>query len=542
MKASNNEQFEFEPSLIGAVRRYWAMVMAIVFLTTAAAVVYTLKQPPVYQATATVTVPQPLLAQGQGSDQYLDSQVLLLESPAVASQAAHIANATLGFRVLADRDFSGDHKALEISPPEGATPGSYGATIITATFTWPDARVAQVGANSLMRAFDNVRTATIRAQGQATVNGIQAAIGQATSQGQRSRLQSQRTQALVNRQVDLAHHPTVSWAVEPQVPVNGNVVKMAAIGLLFGLMLGAGLAYARANRRRCFDDRQEPATLYDAPLIGEIPASLTGRTSGGRLLPMSADPHSSVAEAFRFTAGSVERIRAARGSRLSLTFVSSVTGVRRSAVMANVALAIAESGTRVLAVDADAGGELTSLLLPDHVLTDGFQQVLTGQRAARECIQRSPFHRNVAVLASGPHPAHRVTGTAYSKAVHSMLDEAKEMFDIVLVDSPALLRMADATELVAASDSAIVVLGPDEPIREHLDMADRLELVDCDVVGYIYTRAPKQSWPSARRREGRSARAAHPVNPPILAPSPVSDGPRLADDGVIPAVPIRRQG
>ena len=138
---------------------------------------------------------------------------------------------------------------------------------------------------------------------------------------------------------------------------------------MIGLVLGAAAAYVRASRRRGFVDRQDPAALYGVPLIGEIPAfeaekmlrSNAASTRG--LLPMSADPHSAVAEAFRFAAGSVERIRAERGPRLSLVFVSPLAGAGKSMVVANLALAIAEGGTRVLAVDADAGdGDLTARL------------------------------------------------------------------------------------------------------------------------------------------------------------------------------------
>ena len=71
-----------------------------------------------------------------------------------------------------------------------------------------------------------------------------------------------------------------------------------------------------------------------------------------------------------------------------------------------------------------------------------------------------------------------------------MLATAKSSFDVVLIDSPALLQVADATELVDASDAAVIVLSPHELIRDHLEMVNRLKLIGSDVVGYIYNRAP----------------------------------------------------
>jgi capsular polysaccharide biosynthesis protein len=260
------------------VRRYWIMVAVIAVLTAGSAVGYTLVVPEVYLAQATVTVPQTSLSEEEASDQYLDSQVLLLKSQEVADRAARIANATLNQKVLSARDFSGEGKSLEIKAPEGASPGSYGASIVTVSFTWPSSRVAQVGANAVLQAFDDVRAAAITAQGEAIVAGIEKAIRDARTEGQRKDLLKQRTQTLVNQQIDLARHPTVAWAAEPQVPINGNSKRSGAIGMVMGTILGAGLAYARASRRRCFEDRFEPATIYDAPLIGEIPAQRGGRS------------------------------------------------------------------------------------------------------------------------------------------------------------------------------------------------------------------------------------------------------------------------
>lgn len=500
MADSNLERFRFEPTVFAAVRRYPAMVLAIVLATVVVAVGITVAQTEKFRAQATVTVPLPMSSQDQAGDQYLDSQVLLLQSPEVAERAAGIANGVLGRQVLTEGDFKGEDTALEITPPEATTPGTYGANIVTVAFTWPDAQVAQTGANSVLRAFDDVRSETIEAQGEATVAGIQTAIQDARTRGQRNDLLDQRTEALVNQEMDLARHPTVAWAVEPRVPVNDAVTKFALIGLLVGAVLGAAAAFARASRRRSFDDQLQPAALYDAPLLGGLPASATSTTPTRASdepaeLVMAADPRSAAAEAFRFTAGSVQRIRAERGKRLSLAFVSTGADPARSAVVANLALAIAETGTRVLAVDADASrGDLTAWLLPDSPETDGFEQVLAGTRAAPDCVTRSPLQEKVSVLPSGGTTEERVTGGAYFSAVKQVLGKGKAGYEVVLIDSPALLEAAVATELVDASDAVVVVMGPHEPLRDHLDALGRLDLIEANAVGYIYRQAPSRPW------------------------------------------------
>jgi Mrp family chromosome partitioning ATPase/capsular polysaccharide biosynthesis protein len=511
-----------EPTVFGAVRRYRIMVLAVAVVAMIAAIAYAVVSGPTYRATGSLTVALPASQQSQNSAQYLDSEVLLIQSQDVARRAADIANGALGSDRLTTGDFYGNGKSLVIIPPEAAAQGVYGASIINVSFTAPTARIAQAGANAVLQAYDEARSASISAQADATIAGIDNAVASANP-AERAALLAQRTQTIANEQTDLANQPTLAWAVEPVDPVSIGWKRAAVVGFVVGLVIGAGLAYARASRRRRFAHRQDPAALYGVPLIGEIPAfevEKTLRSNGtpaGGLLPMAADPQSAVAEAIRFAAGSVERVRAERGPRLSLVFVSPLAGGGKSTVVANLALAIAEGGTKVLVVDADTAwdGDLTARLLPAHTTASGFEQVLSGQRELADCIQPSTFNGAVAVLGSGPAAQRRVTGAARSKAARALLAEAKATFDVVLVDSPALLQVADATELVDASDAAIIVLSPNDLIRDHLEMLDRLKLIGSDVVGYIYNRAPMSAHLGRYRHNGSSARPMGPLVAPL---------------------------
>jgi hypothetical protein len=77
----------------------------------------------------------------------------------------------------------------------------------------------------------------------------------------------------------------------------------------------------------------------------------------------------------------------------------------------------------------------------------------------------------------------------------------------VLIDTPALLQVADATELVSAADAAIIVVNPSDRIAEHLELADRLKPLVPGVAGYLYNRAPARSYVARRG----------PARPPVRA-------------------------
>ncbi len=556
MKDASAESARFEPTVFGAVRRYRIMVAAFALACMVAAIGHTLHHGKTYAAKASVTVPV------SQSGQTVDSETLLIESPAVAQRAASIANNTLHERSFSAQNFSQGGGSLTIFPPVGAAAGSYGASIIGVAFTASSPRVAQVGVNALLQAFDQELSATIAAQYNNAIAGIDQTIISTTAPDQRALLLGQRNQLLVNEQTALSQQPTVLWAIEPRGPSSSSWKKTAAEGLVIGLVLGIAVAYVRASRRQGFIDEQDLAALYGVPLIGEIPAlraekALRSNGAAGDGLPMRADPRSAVAEAFRFAAGSVERIRAQRGPRLSLVFVSPRAGAGKSMVVANLALAIAEGGTRVLVVDADAGdgqGLTTRLLLGTPADDGGLELVLAGQRPLAACIHPSPLNDAVAVLGSGPVLHRRVTGAARAKAASALLATASS-FDIVLIDSPGLLQVADAAEMVGASDAAIIVVGPDELTRDHRETVDRLKHIGSDVVGYIYDGVP-MSAPRARyQRNGSSARptdldpptssangsSARPTDPdPSTGDFPTLSFGRPNDDGNTPSSELKR--
>ena len=97
----------------------------------------------------------------------------------------------------------------------------------------------------------------------------------------------------------------------------------------------------------------------------------------------------------------------------------------------------------------------------------------------------------------------------------------------LLVKASVPLRAADATELIDASDAAIIVLSPLEVIRDHLEMVNRLNLIESDVVGYSYKLALRLSHssgtgvmvsPVSPDRLGRRAAALPPAPGVSLGP------------------------
>lgn len=521
MGVTRIEQGWMEPTVFGAVRRFWVMVLAVAVLAAVAAVGYTLVTPEEYRADATVTVPPTSQAQGDTSNQYLDSQVLLLQSQEVAARAAQIAAAALSQGRLVPEDFLPSSGRLTITPPEGGNPGSFGSSVISVSFTADDPKVAQVGANAVLQAFDDTRAAAITAEGEAAVAAIEKTFRDTRTRGQLSDLVNKRTETLLNQQLDVARHPTFRWAAVPLAPVNDNSKRSGAVGLVVGVMAGVALAYARALRRHSVWDPDAAGRIYDAPLIAEVATPKVSAVHAARApaLTVVAAPDSMDAESYRMAAGHLDTVRVARDDALTVAAVATSPGEQKSVVLANLALAAAERGTSVLAVDADAGA-LTSLLLPDTRL-DGTERLPDDGRPLQDRLRPSEVDSRVTVLPAGGPGTRPGSSVAHTDAVGSLVSTASRSYDLVLIDSPPLLTRAEAGELVAKAGAAVVLVGRDDRLSEHLRTADRLELVGCEVLGYLYGTVRRGPW-SARRFQDRG-RAALQRRPGLVGAVPSWD-------------------
>lgn len=541
MKSSHDELVRFEPTAFSAARRFWVTVLVTTLLVAAIAVGSTLITHDEFRATGRLAVPAPTTTP-VNSGQYLDKQVLLLESDDVAQRAVAITNGKLGRPALDTAAFSGDDATLSITPPSTSSSGTYGAGTITVSFVWPDAELAQVGVNAVLQAFSEARAAAIQAQGAETIAGIEAVIDDPRSKDQRADVKGQLTRALVDERVDLAQLPTIDWAVQPSIPINNNSKQMGGIGLFVGLLFGLGIAYARARLHPVFADRLDPAALYDIPLLGEVPGPAP-RSRHAVRLPLAEASRTCAAEAFRLLGDTLNRTRSEPASRKSIAVLSPVGGPQTGQVVANLALALAEDAARrVLVVDADPAGGLSNLLLPaqNGVAVShgaGIVRLLPEDEIVIERAHSCPGNASVAVLRiyrEEPGGAGRV---AYSEAVDKLLASATNVYDIVLVACPALLRDATAPTLAAAADAAIVLVDARDLIMPHIRLKHQLGLINTDVLGYVFSRPtvrsdqnpinpnseaqvpqvkntateiPAQSAPTVRQRQPTDSRAQVP--------------------------------
>ena len=187
-------------------------------------------------------------------------------------------------------------------------------------------------------------------------------------------------------------------------------------------------------------------------------------------------------------------------------------------VVANLALAIAEGGTRVLAVDANTGeGGLTGRLLPGVPVDGGLEQVLAGQGTAAALRPAQPAQRRGRRARVRSAAAAAGDGRGPLEGGVCAAGDGEIKFRRRADRQPGFAEGCRRHRAGRASDAAIIVLSSNELIRDHVEMVDRLKLIGSDVVGCIYYNGAPM--PPQLARYQRNGSSAHPMDPKVPLPT-----------------------
>jgi capsular exopolysaccharide synthesis family protein len=308
--------------------------------------------------------------------------------------------------------------------------------------------------------------------GRAAVDAVDAQLAAKTLE----RDQLRATKSDAPAKVDVTAPPGPAVQVAPVL--TRSLATGGVLGLLVGgaLAVGAGL-FAGGPRAPAVRGRR-----LGSPLLGRLPkirtdAAAERPSNAGldRLLATFYRPSSTDAEAFRQVRG---RIYSAVAGKLHqvIQVTSPTEADGKSVLAANLAVAIALTGRRVLLIDCDLRTPRVHQLLNRRNVEVGLTSVLTGE-ATPESVVVTCDVPNLFVLPCGPVPADPTDLLGGAKFAE-LIAEVRPAYDFVIVDSPAVLTAPDATVVARRADGVVLVVraakeaAPDaERAREQLDAA-----------------------------------------------------------------------
>jgi capsular exopolysaccharide synthesis family protein len=231
-----------------------------------------------------------------------------------------------------------------------------------------------------------------------------------------------------------------------KAPVKPNKTVNIVLGLIFGLIMGVGLAFFIEYLDTSVKTIDDVERTFQAPVLGVIPQNI------GYLFEEGAE--SKHAEAYRVLRTNLLFSR--KDEKLNtIVIVSAGAGEGKSTTTINLATIFAQAGNRVLIVDSDLRRPTIHKLF--KVTNNlGLTNYLLKQNTLAEIVQTTPVP-NLDFMASGklPNSSMGILGSAQMK---EMIAELKQRYDFILFDSPPILGVSDASILASEVDLVMQVI------------------------------------------------------------------------------------
>jgi capsular exopolysaccharide synthesis family protein len=425
------------------LRTRWLLIAVCALIVVAIAALLTIRATPQYASSAR------LFVSTQGStDDAQANQGGQFSLQRVKSYADLLTGQEIARRVVDEMNL--DETPAALAAQISAT-SKLDTVILTVTVTDPDPKRAQMLANAVARVFVSyvAELETPPGKDEATIKAT-----------------------------------VVDPAARPSAPVSPQPVRNIGLGLILGLLLGAGAAVLRDTLDTSIKTVRQLEPLVPAPVIGVI--SFDPDATDTPLIT-GLDTYAPRAEAFRVLRTNLQFIDPDAEHKV-FVMTSSLPGEGKTTTVVNLALALAEGGERVVLIE----GDLRRPKVAEYLRLEsavGLTTVLIGKLPLEDAIQTTA-HEKLDVLTSGstpPNPAELLK----SSTMANLLASLRERYDIVLIDAPPLLPVTDGALLSAQADGALLVVRHGKTTTDQVSLAvDRLEAVGAAPVGVIFNMTP----------------------------------------------------
>lgn len=358
-----------------------------------------------------------------------------------------------------------------------------------------------------IRALDAIRQSNMSSVRRPSVMAAEASrlneqLG--TLQRMGDQLRDEYQKARIAASVEGGRVEIVDLAPVPSSPTGIGRSRKLAFAIVLGLIAGAGCAVAIDAVQRlstAIRRRDELETVLQLPVLAVVPphsdaldgqrrlrwvgrlARLRGRNGQGtrRGSPL-ASPTSAGAESYRTLRTNLLFSRAVRTIR-TMTVTSAAPSEGKSTTAANLALALAEQGIRVLLVDCDLRRARIHSIFGISK-EPGLTQIITGATTLETAIRKTR-HERLSVLTAGalpPNPSE-LLGSA---VLQSLITQMTRDFEMVVIDSPPVLVAADAAILGRLADGVLLVVRAGQTDRGAACEAMRqMSIVGAHIVGAV---------------------------------------------------------
>jgi capsular exopolysaccharide synthesis family protein len=294
-------------------------------------------------------------------------------------------------------------------------------------------------------------------------------------------------EAMINEQTTMGNVDIVDRAKVPGRPVKPNRPMNMILGILVGLGLGFGVAILLRYMDTTIRSPEDVEKL-GMPVLSFIPTfgSTDHKLDRNQTLVTLSAPQSPPSEGYRTMRTAIENSLPNHKKSMAVVFTSPAPKEGKSTAIANLAVSAANSGRKVLLVDADLRRPVQHQIF-DIEREPGISNALIGEVPVNQCIKKSSV-AGLHVIPCGNIPSHpaELLGSA---RMEKFVKLVRQYYDLILFDAPPIIAMADTLVLSKYTDGTVLIVSADQTKTLGLDKArEMLESNNARILGVVVNR------------------------------------------------------
>lgn len=281
--------------------------------------------------------------------------------------------------------------------------------------------------------------------------------------------------------LDILNSPSYAEQTEP------SMLKIFAITTFIGMVVGTGLGYLVEIADKTFRTPSEIAQQLGMRVMGHVPILSTRKVDAKdsklhESLIAYHLPKSQQAESFRAIRTNLFFNAQGKDSQI-IQITSPTPGDGKSTLAANLAVSIAQSGKRVLLLDADLRRPTVDYLF-NIDSEQGFASILSGDSTIKEAVFDCEVDglQLMPVGKRPPNPAELLTSTK----LFDFFETLREKYDFIIIDSPPMLAVTDPCSVAARADGVILAMRIKKNVKLSAGRAKEvLDSVNANIMGIV---------------------------------------------------------
>jgi len=285
-----------------------------------------------------------------------------------------------------------------------------------------------------------------------------------------SYLLGKRSETAIIKASTVSKNRIIDRALVPEGPIKPKRKLIVLAGVVFGGILGVVLAFIRAFLDDRIKEEEDISKMTDLPILALIPHLEEGEEKPKETIKVFDSPKSLWAESFRNLRTNLQFMNTQEGSQ-SIAITSTVGKEGKTTICVNLGgiMSMAEKRTVILGLDMRKPTLHKKFGLHNH---EGMSTLLSGTTRLNDVIQHTNYPR-LDIIASGPIPPNP-SELIQSELMAKVLEKLKEVYDVIILDTPPIGLVTDARVLMHLADLNLYLLKADYSKKSFLHTINQL--------------------------------------------------------------------